>query len=109
PYLIPGTQADPASFVANTTLTLGTLDKPLDARTLVTVNYASIIPTDTVTGYAIRVKPGGDPQLWIDTATLDATKEILTFFISEGLAGRAYDLVVTAKLTSGNIRSDVLT
>jgi hypothetical protein len=108
-YLIPGMQGDPASFIVNTTLTLGSLDKPLDARTHVTVSYASVIPADTVANYAFKVKPGGDPQLWIDTAALDATKTILTFYVSEGLAGQAYDLAVIAKLASGNVRSDVLT
>jgi len=108
PYFIPGAQADPASFAANTTLILGTLDKPLDARTLVTVDYSGIIPADTVAGYLFRVRPGGDPQLWIDAAALDATKTILTFYVSEGLRGKAYELVVTAKLTSGGVRSDLL-
>ena len=109
PYLIPGAQGDPASFVANTSLTLGSLDKPLDARTLVTVSYASVVPADTVESYSFRVKPGGDPQLWIDGASLDTGKTTLTFFVSEGISGKAYDIVVTAKLASGNIRSDLLT
>jgi hypothetical protein len=109
PYLIPGTQADPASFAANTTLILGTLDKPLDARTLVTVDYSGIIPADTVANYSIRVKPGGDPQLWIEDATVDSTNLLLTFFVSEGIGGGAYEVIVTAKMVSGNIRSDMLT
>lgn len=109
PYLIPGSQGDPASFVANTTLVLGSYSKSLDARTLITVNYAGVIPADTVEGYSFKVKPGGDPQLWIDTASLDIAATTMTFFISEGLAGRTYEITVTAKLASGNIRSDVLT
>jgi hypothetical protein len=109
PYLIPGMQTDPASFVANTALVLGGYDKSCDARTLITVSYANIIPADILVNCSFRVKPGGDPQLWIDSAKLDTAKKVLTFFVSEGLAGQAYELVVTAKLASGNIRSDVLT
>ena len=109
PYLIPGTQADPASFAANATLILGTLDKPLDARTLVTVDYSGIIPTDTLSNYSFRVKPGGEPQLSIDNPTLDVTNTILTFYVDGGIAGRAYEVAVVAILLSGGVRADTLT
>lgn len=109
PYLIPGAQGDPASFVANTSLTLGSLDKPLDARTLVTVSYASVVPADTVESYSFRVKPGGEPQLWVSETALDTTNTILTFFISGGITGKAYDIIISAELASGGIRSDSLT
>ena len=108
-YLIPGMQGDPASFVANTTLTLGSLSKPLDARTLVTVNYASIIPVDTLTNYSFRIKPGGEPQLSIEASALDVTKTILTFYVDGGIAGQSYEVLIGAMLLSGAVRSDQLT
>jgi hypothetical protein len=108
-YLIPGMQGDPASFVANTTLTLGSLDKPLDAVTQVLVDYSAIIPAiSSIAGFSFRVKPGGEPQLWI-TDGQTGTAPSLAFTVSGGIAGRAYELTVTTKLDTGDIRSDVLT
>jgi hypothetical protein len=109
PYPIPGSQGNLYAFAVSTTLILGTLNKPLDARTLVTVDYTGVIPTDTVAGYSFRVKPGGEPQLWVDSAALDTSDMLLTFFVSGGIAGRTYDVTVTARLASGNVRSDTLT
>jgi hypothetical protein len=109
PYLIPGMQGDPASFVASATLVLGSVSKPLDARTLVTVNYASIIPADTVVNYSFRIRPGGEPQLSLNETKLDTTKTILTFYVDGGIAGRSYEVLVGAILASGAVRSDSLT
>jgi|HubBroStandDraft_5_1064220.scaffolds.fasta_scaffold16980_4 hypothetical protein len=108
-YLIPGMQGDPASFVANTTLTLGSLDKPLDAVTQVLVDYSAIIPAiSSIEGFSFRVKPGGEPQLWI-TDGQTGTAPSLAFTVSGGIAGQAYELVINTKLDTGDIRSDVLT
>jgi hypothetical protein len=108
-YLIPGMQGDPASFVANTTLTLGSLDKPLDAVTQVLVDYSAIIPAiSSIAGFSFRVKPGGEPQLWI-TDGQTGTAPSLAFTVSGGIAGQAYELVINTKLDTGDIRSDVLT
>jgi hypothetical protein len=108
PYLIPGMQADPASFVANTTLTLGSYSKPLDARTLVTVDYSGVIPAiSAISGFSFRVKPGGEPQLWVSEGQT-GTAPSLSFFVQGGIAGRVYEVTITTKLDTGDTRSDVL-
>ncbi len=109
PYLIPGSQADPAAFVANSTLVLGTYDKPLDARTKIQVDYSALVPNVTLVGYSFKVRPGGEPQLWVSNSAIDKVDStIFTFTISGGIAGRAYEVVLTTKLSSGDVRSDVL-
>jgi hypothetical protein len=108
PYLIPGMQGDPASFVASTTLILGTYEKPLDARTKITIDYSKLIPAVTLSQYAFRIKPGGEPQLWIDESVLTPVSNLLTFYVSGGIAGRAYEVKVNVKTTTGETRSDTL-
>lgn len=107
-YPIPGAQGDVASFVANTTLVLGTLDKPLDARTLVTVDYSQLTPTVEIENYSFRVRPGGEPQLRLDASAVDVTLSLLTFYAEGGIAGQAYEIIINAKLANTEVRSDTL-
>ena len=110
PYLIPGMQSNPATFVANTTLTLGSYSKPLDARTLITVDYSALTPAVVLNSYSFRVSPGGEPQLLLSGSQLGtAPATSLTFFAAGGMAGRAYDITINVKLASGETRSDTLT
>jgi hypothetical protein len=108
PYKIPGAQTNPNSFVADNTFILGTVDKFLDARTQISVDYSALIPAVTLVNYSFKVKPGGDPQLWIDGSALN-TSPLLTFYLNGGIAGRAYEVTINMLLDSGEIRSDVLT
>lgn len=108
-YQIPGQQGDPAAFVADTTLILGTYVKPLDARTLISVDYSQLIPAVALDSYSFRVKPGGEPQLWISEPELGLDANSLAFFIDGGIGGRAYTVTINATLASGEVRSDVLT
>lgn len=102
-------QGDPASFVANTTLTLGAYDKPLDARTQIAVDYSAVVPPVDIANYSFRIKPGGEPQLWIDESEISVPNTALTFFVSGGIAGRSYEIKVIVIMTSGEVRTDVLT
>jgi hypothetical protein len=106
-YLIPGAQGNPAAFVANTTLDLGYYDKALEAETQISVDYSALIPAVTLVGYSFRVRPGGEPQLWLTDSAI--TGNVLTFYVNGGIGGRSYDVVITAKLSTGEIRSDKLT
>jgi hypothetical protein len=106
PYPIPGSQTNIAAFVASSTLILGTYDKPLDARTLITVDYTHVVPAITPVIHSIRVAPGGEPQLTIDTVVIAAG--VMTFYLSGGMAGRAYELTITVA-TGKEKRSDILT
>jgi hypothetical protein len=109
PYLIPGSQGDPASFVANSTLTLGSYNKPLDARTQIAVDYSAVAPPVLIDNYSFRVSPGGEPQLWIDESEISLPANAITFFIRGGIAGRAYEIKINTILDSGETRTDTLT
>ena len=109
PYLIPNAQGDPASFLANSTLILGSYSKPLDARTQISVDYSDVIPPIMIANYSFRVSPGGEPQLWIDGTDIGAGADFITFFVQGGVAGRSYEVRLNTKLDSGETRSDVLT
>lgn len=108
PYLIPSAQSDTAAFVANSTLQLGTYVKPLGARTQISVDYSSAVPPVLINNFSFRVRPGGEPQLWISDSDLGAGADFITFFIEGGIGGRAYEVVIHTMLASGEVRSDVL-
>jgi hypothetical protein len=109
PYLIPGVQADPTSFVASALGQLGSYTKPLDARSLISVDYSQLIPAVTLLSYSFRVRPGGSPQLWIDSPAIDTTDTLLTFYVEGGIGGRAYEIIINTTLADTEIRTDVLT
>jgi hypothetical protein len=110
PYPIPGSQTNPAMFIADTTHDLGFFDKvSVDTSTLISVDYSQLVPAVTLANFTLRVTPGGTPNLGISKVTLDATKTLLTFLVSGGIAGRTYDVMVTTILTGGEARSDKLT
>jgi hypothetical protein len=109
PYPIPSAQTDPTLFTASALGQLGAYNKPLDARTLITVEYGSLTPSVTLVGYSFRIRPGGEPQLWLDAAALDATETLLTFYVEGGIAGQAYEVIINAMLADTEVRTDVLT
>ena len=106
-YPIPGSStSNPNAFVADNTHVLGDLDKGVDSRPEVTVDYSQLTPAVTITGYSFRVSPGGEPQLWVDTTSNTTT--MLTFFLHGGIAGVQYALKIVALLGDTEIRTDVL-
>lgn len=110
PYLIPGTQINPTCFVANTTLDLGSYDKPVNAQTLLSVDYSQLVPAVTIQRYSFRISPGGEPQLEIGSSAINNTaKNLLQFYILGGVAGRAYEVIIVVKFTTTEVRSDRLT
>jgi hypothetical protein len=106
PYPIPGAQADPNSFVADNTGQLGAIDQPLDGRTLVTVDYSQLVPTVTLVGYSFRIRPGGEPQLWISKSQM-GTGPTLSFTVDGGIGGVQYEVTIVLTTDIG-VRSDVL-
>lgn len=110
PYPIPGSQTNPASFVADTTLNLGSYDKPVDAQTLISVDYSQLVPAIAIKKYSFRVSPGGEPQLEIaNSAIVNSANNLLQFFILGGIAGQAYEITIITRLVSSEARSDTLT
>jgi hypothetical protein len=110
PYPIPGSQTNPAMFVADTTHDLGFFDKAsVDTSTFISVDYSALTPAVTLANFTLRVTPGGTPNLGISKATLNTAKTQLTFLISAGMAGVAYDVMLTAILATGEARTDKLT
>lgn len=107
PYLIPGSQTDPATFVANSTLILGSFSKSVDMIAGLSVDYSQLIAAFTPQRYSFKVKPGGEPQLRITNPIL--TGEVLAFQVSGGVAGRTYEVAINMTGVAGNTRSDVLT
>ena len=106
-YKIPGNQGNPNSFFADNTHVLGTVDQAVDAKTIVSINYAGLIPAVTVTGYSFRVTPGGEPQLGIAAPFLVTPN--LAISVHGGIAGVTYTIDVIALLADGEKRVDTLT
>lgn len=109
PYKIPGGQTNPNAFVADNTLTLGYVDKPVGAKTMVSVDYSQVIPALTLQSYSFRVRPGGEPQIAISESEIGGTQNTLSFMVGGGIAGRAYDITINTVLGTNEVRSDVLT
>ena len=107
PYLIPGSQVDPTTFAANSTLILGSFSKGEDMVAGLSVDYSQLSVAFIPQSFSFKVKPGGEPQLLITNPLL--TDEVLTFTVSGGIAGRAYEVTVNMRGAAGNLRSDVLT
>lgn len=109
PYLIPGTMTYPGAFVANSTRILGSFSKSEDMIAGITVDYsqlAGVVGGFTPTSVSFKIKPGGEPQLFILVPLIAA--EVLSFSINGGIAGRAYEVTINMRGGLGGVRSDVL-
>lgn len=106
PYSIPNSQSSPYSFVAGTTIRLGTYTKGVNGAVQITVDYSQLIPTPTIVGGYFRVRPGGSPQL--DVYDLKVTNNIMTFNIQGGIAGRSYTIAIISIGAAGGIRTHEL-
>ena len=107
PYLIPGQQANTTSFVANATLKLGAYSQAIDAITTISVDYSQLIPAVALGGYSFRVSPGGSPPMWINNSVISGNA-MLTFTVSGGIGGQAYEVAINATLADGERRTDIL-
>jgi hypothetical protein len=106
PYPIPYSQSNAAAFVADSTGMLGSYTKPLDAQSLITVDYTQLVPPVTLQGYSFRVSPGGEPQLRIGSSAL--VSNMLSFVVQGGISGRSYTMTLDTSIIGGQVRSDVL-
>lgn len=106
-YPIPGSQADPTAFVANMAGVLGSYDKPVDAKTHLSVDYTQLVTAPTISSYSYLISPGGEPQLQIYGSQL--TANVLMFAVQGGIGGRTYTVTINAKQSNGETRSDTLT
>lgn len=106
-YPIPFVQGNIAAFIANSTGVLGSYTKPIDALTYITVDYTKLVPAVIVAAYNFRIMPGGEPQLVVSAPSL--TTNLLAFTIKGGIDGRSYAVTINARLSDGEVRSDVLT
>lgn len=109
-YAIPGANTDPTSFVANTSMRLGSISQSAEALSTISVDYSALVPAVMVQSYSMRVSPGGSPQLHLAQPFLTPASpagKTLTFIMHGGIPGRAYTVKIDAS-TSVGIRTDVL-
>lgn len=97
-------------FYANNTNSLGVFIKQVNDLALISVDYSQITPAVTLASIAsFTVNAGGNPPLVISNPGIDVTDEILTFLLSNGLAGVQYTLKIIMNLVGGTTRTDVIT
>lgn len=112
PYFIPGAQASTTSFTANTGGVLGVLNKSVDAQTAIMVDYSqlpSLNPPPAVTSYWFKIRPGGEPQLYVYASVDSNQSSYLEVTITGGIAGRTYQFSINAMMNNNEVRTDVLT
>ena len=94
-------------FYANNSFTLGSMQQPVDAVTLVTVDYTQLgitIPDNSV--FSFLVDRGNGPPLYIVDPIL--LSSILTFLVSGGIPDVTYTLTVNIAHDTDQTRSDSL-
>ena len=108
PYQIPGIQTSPGVFVADQTGVLGSITKSQLDEIQIKIDYSQLTPSmGTLKLSAIRVCPGGFPELVISPTPISAFQ--FMFYILGGIAGRTYTATITMNGTGSGTRSDVLT
>jgi hypothetical protein len=92
--LPPGLFTNNSYFYANNSFTLGSMSKPVNARTLVSVDYSSL-PNQPVTpaSFWFEVDVGSQPPLTVSSPQVNGS--ILTFLLSNGVPGVSYNLSVS--------------
>lgn len=111
PFPLPAGVANSnvAYFYANNTNSLGTFIKQVDDLSLITVDYTKLTPALTLKSISSFVaNAGGNPPLVISNPTVDITDNILTFLLSNGLAGVQYTLSIIMQMSDNSIRTDKL-
>ena len=105
-YPIPFSQGNTAYFYANSLNNMGSFNKPMNDRVLITVDYAKLVPSVVVDKIWIEIEPGGVPPLTIDSVAPSDT--LLTFYVGGGYADMSYNVLINAVLDDDAVRSDLL-
>jgi hypothetical protein len=71
------------------------------------VDYSQLIPATTLTAFSFKVRPGGEPLLWIESPAIGTTPT-LTFFVSGGIGETQYQLLIVATMGDTDVRTDIL-
>lgn len=111
PFPLPAGVANSnvAYFYANNTNKLNTFIKQVNDLSLISIDYSKLTPVLTlgsIQGFIVNA--GGNPPLVVSNPTVDVTDNILTFLLSNGLAGVQYTLSVIVQMTDNSIRTDTL-
>src|SRR5271157_2213215 len=84
-------------FYAVGTFTLGSITQPVNATTLITVDYSQVSPAPVFAStpiFSFYVDRGNGPPLVIDNPVWNGTVPSLTFNISRGIPGIQYTVAI---------------
>lgn len=97
-------------FYANNTFTLGSMSKPPNARTLISIDYSKLNPpfVGGITAYWFEIDIGSNPPLTISNPNVNSGSNVLTFLVSYGVPGVAYQLSVNITFGDASVRTDIL-
>jgi hypothetical protein len=96
-----------AYFYANNSFTLGSLQQPVNATTLITIDYTQLDITILNTAiFSFLVDQGNGPPILITDTVLNSG--VLTFLISGGIPEVTYSLTINIEHDADQFRSDTL-
>lgn len=103
PASIPVNYNNTTYFYPDDTGVLGSFTKAPDAKTLVSLDYTSILTELNLNLVAISyvLNYGSAPQLVVSGTTIQADNNIVSFIVSGGLNGLKYVLQINATLSDG--------
>ena len=105
PAAVPINYSNTAYFYPDDTGVLGSFTKSVDAKTLVSLDYSSLLSSLTsklsIKSISFVLNYGSAPQLIVSGATLEPTTNIVTFLVSGGLNGLKYNIQIMATLSDG--------
>lgn len=110
PFPLPAgvTNTNVAYFYASNTNNLGVFIKQVNDLSLISVDYSQLTPALTPKSIqSFILNAGGNPPLVVSNPTIASS--ILTFLISNGLAGVQYTLSIVVQMSDNSIRTDILT
>jgi hypothetical protein len=111
PFPLPAgvTNTNVAYFYANNTNDLGVFIKQVNDLSLISVDYSQLTPAITLQSIrSFTLNAGGNPPLVVSNPSVNPTDSLLTFLISNGLAGVQYTLSIVMDIAGGT-RTDLLT
>jgi hypothetical protein len=103
PASVPINYSNNAYFYPDDTGVLGSFTKAPDAKTLVSLDYTSILSELNMNLQSISyvLNYGSAPQLLVSGTTIEANNNIVSFIVSGGLNGLKYVLQVNALMSDG--------
>lgn len=97
-------------FYPDNSGSVGGFTKSMEAQTLVTFDYSSILtPGVTLKSIAFILDVQTNPQLIISGMQIVGAQNICSWIVSGGYSGVQYQLSVVAKLTDSSVRTDIVT